>query len=178
MPISPDELRKQWNAAENDKEAEDLPPLTTLSIDVEGSRGKRYQGSFVFKVPTIGEQIEIGRLKAAYLPQGSAADPNAALLVEQCCFLEVTLQKKGLPAWFRPFELYDAAPISALYAEAIKYERRFHRADKKPTADFSDNSGAPNSSGDAPESVLGMGADLSAASKRSKVLISESARSD
>lgn len=178
MAISPDELRKQWSSAADEKEVEDLPPITTLSIDVVGSRGKRYQGSFVFKVPTIGEQIDIGRLKSAYLPQGSAADPNAALLVEQCCFLEVTIQKKNMPAWFRPFELYDASPVSALYAEAIKYERRFHRTDKNAAADLESNSEAENKRGSDPAGVVALGEDIPATAQRSKVLISESARGD
>lgn len=177
MPISPEDLRKQWGAAE-EKAVEDLPPLTTLTIDVTGSRGKHYQGSFVFKVPTIGEQIEIGRLKAAYLPQGATSDPNAALLVEQCCFLEVTIQKKGMPAWFRPFDLYDAAPVSALYAEAIKYERRFHRTDKNVNADLEGAAGSANGSGDTAENVLALGTDIPAPAQRSKVLIAESSRSD
>jgi hypothetical protein len=171
----PDDLRASWKAAE-EKPAEDLPPLTTLSIDVKGSRGKQYKANFVFKVPTIGEQIEIGRLKAAYLPNGSAADPNAALLVEQCCFLAVTIQKTNLPVWWKPFEMYDAAPVSALYAEALKYERRFHLGDAQPGAAAAGVGTPEERSGDDSETESALGEDIPPPAQRRKVLLGESAR--
>lgn len=146
--------------------------MTTLSIDAKDTRGKRYKASFVYKVPTIGEQIEIGRLKAAYLPQGAAADRNAQLLVEQICYLEVSIQKTDLPAWWKPFELYDAAPVTALYAEAIKYERRFHRLDSEVRiTPQKDQVGAEDNEGSDDEAADAVGSAVPRTSKRRETLI-------
>lgn len=120
---TPEELRASLQH-EAESEKEELPPITHIELDCVDSRGHRYRGTFIFKVPTIGDQIEIGQMKARYLPQGSAADANAALLNEMVCFLEVTLQKPR-PEWWKPFELYDSLPVTRVYAEALKYERRF-----------------------------------------------------
>jgi len=127
QPPSPEDILKQFEAVDAiDKDEDDLlPPITHLKIDVTGIRGKRYQGDFVYKVPTLADQISIGRLKNTYLPQGGAADANASILVEQISYLAVTIQDPK-PEWWEPFGSYDATPLSALYKEALSYEQRFH----------------------------------------------------
>ena len=123
---TPDQLLKELeNEEEPEKESDELPPIFPVSIDVTDGRGKRYTGKFTAKVPNLGDQIRMGQMKAGYLPQGGAADPNAMMLVEQICYLEVTLQKPR-PSWWQPFQLYDATPVSALYSEVASYEARFH----------------------------------------------------
>jgi hypothetical protein len=124
----------QGNAAPDDEEesllpADELPPITTVSIDLKDSRGIHYQGAFVFKVPTMRDEIEIGRRKSLLLPISVVNDVNAIMLAEMIAYLDVTIQKgeKGerLPKWWAPLDFYDAAPIAALYAEVTAYARRF-----------------------------------------------------
>jgi hypothetical protein len=134
------------------EEDEFRSPITKIQLDVKGSRDKRYQGEFVFHVPTIGDQIRIGRLKSEYLPSGGVADPNAALLVEQCCYLAVTIKKA--PDWWDPFAMYDAVPISALYAEGTAYEATFHGASPEQgahpgAAEGEEDTGGSNDTGEA-----------------------------
>jgi len=153
--LEPEKLREQieesFKPSDEKEEAEDLPPITKIHIDVQGWRGRRYEGDFVFKVPTLGDQIAIGRMKAAYLPTGSPTDPNAMVLTEQICYLEVTLQKPR-PDWWKPFQLYDGVPVSALYAEAVAYERRFHgeapKAPAVPEGDSKSDDAAGDGAGD------------------------------
>lgn len=133
-----DALRKQQETAGSPKEEGDLPATTQIEIDVVGSRGKRYQHVFTYTVPTLGDQIDIGKLKTLFMPQGSGADPNAALLNEQIAYLTVTIDQDSVPSWWVPMEMRDAAPIGALYREALDYERRFHGAPAETRGDGPD----------------------------------------
>jgi hypothetical protein len=175
--LDPDKLREQIaKQSEQEEESEDLPPITTLHIDVKGTRGKRYVGDFTFKVPTLGDQVEMARIKTTYLPQGGAADVNGALLVEQIAYLTITIQKPT-PAWYKPFALYDATPISALYMEAIGYERRFHGADVKPgEAPEADSEGSEDAGGSSVEDPNPVGRKVSPPAKRSETLVAHSSR--
>lgn len=121
---------------------EQLPPITTLSIDVLDSRGIQYQGAFVFKVPNMRDLMEIGRRKSLLLPVSVVNDTSAIMLAEMIAYLDVTIQKgdKGerLPRWWKPMEFYDETPIVALYAEATGYAKRFRgegSADRRADAD-------------------------------------------
>lgn len=120
----PSAVRKQLAPAPAAGDKEELPTEYKFALDVTDGRGKRYTGEFVYRVPNLGEQIEIGQLKTRYLPTGVSADAVALMLVEQICYLEVTLKVK--PDWWKPFTFLDATPVSAAYAEATEYERRFH----------------------------------------------------
>lgn len=112
---------------EAEDEREELPPITTLSIDVTDGRGIRYQGAFVYKVPNMKDTMEIGRRKSLLLPVSVVNDTSAIMLAEMIAYLDVTLQKgdRGLPKWWKPLEFYDETPIVALYAEATAYAKRF-----------------------------------------------------
>lgn len=121
---SPEEMLREMDESRDEQAPDQISPIKIIKLDVKGSRGKRYSGEFTFHVPNIGDQIRIGKLKAEYLPNGAMADPNAGMLVEQTCYLAVTIRKA--PKWWQPFALYDAAPISALYAEGTAYEASFH----------------------------------------------------
>jgi hypothetical protein len=176
--LDPEKLKDQLLAPSDDeKPDEDLPAITTLNLDVVGEKGKRYTASLTYKVPNLGEQILIGNMQAQYLPRGGLADSNAALLTEQICYLTVTLQRP-LPDWWKPFAFFDATPVSALYALAVAYERRFHGADAKPKRpEETAREGEADDSGDGVEAVSAVGRKVQAPAKRSEVLVSHSSRS-
>ena len=171
---TPDQLNRELDEpSSSEEEGDKLPPITTLSIDVTDDRGKRYVGDFVFKVPQLGDQIRIGTLKAHYLPNGGNADVNAALLVEQICYLEVTIQTK--PDWWQPFQFYDAAPVSALYTEAASYEARFHGGDTHREGDQSGaGEGANDAGGAAAEGDAVVGRKVQPPSQRREVIAAHS----
>lgn len=121
----PDQLIKELNPEDEDT-GDDISPVLSFTVDVKDDFGQRWKGDFVYKVPTLGEQIQIGRLKAEYLPNGAAADPNALGLVEIVCYLSVTLRKK--PDWWKPFELYDSTPLMAVWKEVMAHEAKFLRS--------------------------------------------------
>lgn len=108
---------------------EELPPVTTLHIDVVDDRGIHYQGSFIFKVPNMREEIEIGRRKSILLPVSVVNDTQAFLLAEMIAYLDVTIQKgeknERIPDWWKPLEFFDPTPITALYQEASAYAKKF-----------------------------------------------------
>lgn len=117
-----------------------LPSKTVIDLDVTGSQGRRYQGRFLYEVPTLGEIVQVGRLKAVYLPQGSPADVLAATIVDQVCYLQVCVRfdkEFPKPAWWpaNVLELRDPTPVSALFGRCLDYEARFHGRDQKPGAD-------------------------------------------
>jgi hypothetical protein len=156
---------------------EELPPITTLKIDCTDKRGIHYQGAFVFKVPTMKDEIEIGRRKSLLLPVSVVNDTNAIMLAEMIAYLDVTIQKgdKGerLPKWWKPLEFYDVTPIVALYSEATAYARRFRgEPDSNASADAreaSDEHSAPDRSD--------VDGDLQAPVERRTVHRTDSARS-
>jgi hypothetical protein len=155
-----------------------IPAVTKFHVDVIGTRGVRYQGDFIYRVPRMIDQVSIGRLKSEYLPQGGMADPNAAIIVEQLCYLAVTIQDPK-PAWWKPSEFYDAAPLGAVYKEALDYERKFHGGD----ADDSEARSGVGSDGilesDGPESAseAPMGRKVQPPTKRRETLVAHSERS-
>jgi hypothetical protein len=166
-------LRKMKAPTEEAEEAlDEISPVTTLSIDVTDTRGRRYRGDFVFKVPTLGEQIQIGRLKNEFLPNGAASDPNSLALNEQICFLQVTIQKK--PDWWKPFQFYDATPVSALYGEALKYERTFHSGHAGDRSTAPDTEGAEVADADGTADQADVGRKVPAPPKRRETLVAHS----
>lgn len=115
--------------AETPAAGEELPPITTLHVDCTDKRGIHYQGAFIFKVPTLRDEIEIARQKSLLLPVSVVNDVNGVMLAEMIAYLSVTIQKgdKGerLPKWWKPLEFYDVTPVVMLYAEATAYGKRF-----------------------------------------------------
>jgi len=101
----------------------DLSPVYPFKIDIVDGRKKRWQGDFVFHVPTLGDQIKIARMKALLLPQGGVADPGGAISAEMMAYCHVTFATK--PKWWKPERFYDPAPLLAAYGEARRYEARF-----------------------------------------------------
>lgn len=133
----PEELLRSQDLKREQKDAQEvaeaLPPVTTLSIDCVDGRGKRYQGEFYFKVPTLGDRLRIGNLKLGYFPGGEPPDATSVQMVHIICYLTVTIRfddgRFKKPHWWDPWNLYDATPFAQLYKEAAQYERKFHGED-------------------------------------------------
>lgn len=118
---TPAEMRAEIEGAGADS-TDRLSTKYTFHID-ETVRGRRFQGDFVFEVPTLADQIMIGQLKNKYLPGGGLADPPSAALVEYICYLEVTLKVK--PTWWQPMEFTEANLVIKVYTEVLRYANRF-----------------------------------------------------
>ena len=176
---TPEELLER---IEHDAEAQEaetaLPGITKIHVDVIGTRGVHYKGDFIYRVPRMIDQVSIGRLKSEYLPQGGIADPNAAIIVEQLCYLAVTIQDPK-PDWWKPSEFYDAAPLGAVYKGALDYERRFHGGDEDDSEARSGagSDGILESDGPESPSEVTVGRKVQPPSKRRETLVTHSERS-
>lgn len=172
---SPEQVLASFSDAAADKPPEEaLPATTRIDLDVKDASGRVYQGTFTYKVPTIADQINIGRMKTAYLPAGSPADRVAELLVEQISYLAVTLQGEK-PAWYKPMDMHDAAPISALYARCISYEARFLGGGAQRAGDPEESGSAREHDGNRKTDV---GRKVQPAAKRRETLVSNDEGSD
>ncbi len=150
------QLRQNAASDEAEQQDEQLDPVTTIELTVQGERGRRYQGRFHYHVPNLGEQIEIGRLKAVYLPQGSVSDPNAAVLVDALCYLQVCVtfnEQFPKPAWWTPMRMYDATPFLELWGRCLEYEARFHGRGEERREDAEGSGDAEGSDGGGAVSV-------------------------
>ncbi len=134
--------------SEDDDSSDELPAITKLAIDVTDERGKRFVGEFTYTVPTLGDQLLIGRKKALLFPAGILPGDSSGMISEMTAYLEVTLAKEGRPSWYKPTRFYGAAVLSEIYAHARAYEARFlgvggddDAVDAKETAEGSDAAG-------------------------------------
>jgi len=167
---SPSEIKRELTQK---KPTERLPPTTRIEVD-ETIRGVRYAGTFVFKVPTLADQIVIGQIKARYLPNGGKADPVSELLVEQICFLEVTLQDPK-PSWWRPLEFTESDLLAKVYVEAMGYANTFLGRNSVSGEVDGDNGIGNDGGGDgASESTVDEG--VSSADQRPPLVISHVTR--
>ena len=127
-------LAKIQGTATQESKDEDLPAVKIIEIDVPGRRGQRYVGRFHYTVPTIGQQIQMGALKAAYLPAGAGGDTQAASLADILAYLTVTITFSVAypkPKCWDPLNVYNAAPSTELYGRCLAYEARFHGEDSQ-----------------------------------------------
>jgi len=164
MP-DPDSLRDSLE--EEKKEKVYLNKIYAFNLDVEGENERRWQGRFIYEVPNIGEKIQIGQMKATYLPQGALADLNASALTEMVCYLSVTLKEK--PAWFKPMELMDEKPLVAVYEEVLGYEQKFHGSG---TLEQTNGEGSKSSQGSGEADTTDVGRKIQPPTKRSETIIS------
>jgi len=105
-------------------------PTTTIDIDAESPDGRRrYKGVFSYKVPTLGDRADIAVLKARYLQQLSNVGTEGEVVAEMLAYLSITLDEKSAPEWWRTskmgIDLYDYAPVLALYGRCREYEAKF-----------------------------------------------------
>ena len=119
----PDEILAE---ASEDQEVEEQGPIHAFELDVQGERGKRWRGEFVFHVPTIGDQITITSLRDQYTTSQAGVGVGYAQMI---AYLGVTLKKK--PSWWKPLTFYDPTPLLAVYEEAISHEAKFHGRDEE-----------------------------------------------
>ena len=155
------------------EDGERLTPVYAFDLDVEGEHGKRWTGSFVFRVPTVGQKIEIGHLKSTFLPNGSVqgigSETLAAGFAEMVAYLSITLTK--YPDWWKPLDMYDPNPLAEVFKEAIEYEHRFHGRDTVDGDDQVRAGSGERSGGDDPTDV---GRKVRKRSKRSTIIESDS----
>ena len=173
--MDPTALRERLESdKQNDAEEEkpELLPMTKFAIDFTDRKGKRWQGEFVYKVPTLGDMLRIANLKTAQLPAGSPWDANGAMLSEMMCYLEVTLQKPR-PKWWSPHLFYSAEVLAKVYAEATGYADRFlgriaeGRGDEGKTRE---------DEGDAPSGDDDVERDVQPPAERRETLVSHTSR--
>jgi hypothetical protein len=163
---SPDDLRRELEEVE--EETNTLSKITTIHID-ETIRGVQYKGDFTFEVPNLGDTIMIGQMKAKYLPDGAKADPAAALIVEQICYLGVCLNEP-LPPWWKPLDFHEQDLVNKVYAEGLAYANRFLGRDKSAEGSAGED-GEQDSGGDASLDEGPVGEDVRPSNKRSATVI-------
>ncbi len=173
---TPEELRKRMSdeSEGNGKAAKPdfTRPYHTFDFD-QTIRGHHYKGTFTAKVPSIGQQIEIGRMKTIYLPQGAAADMNAAALVEAICYLEVCLEKDKRPEWWAPMDFLDSVIVMRVYAEVIAHANNFLGVSKKSGSTAETDEGHEEARGEDAPAESSVDEDVQPARKRREVVISE-----
>ena len=173
--LDPSEVRKRANPAKEDKAVkEKVSPIFPFEVDYTTRDGEQLKGRFVFKVPSVGLQIEIARMKAIYLPTGAMADPNGQLLVEMISYLDVTLQEK--PSWWLPHEFYDHGVISHVYGRCLNHEAKFlGKASKSRRDEESLPSEAANPETEQTDAASPVDGDVPASRKRREVLTADNA---
>lgn len=155
---------------------EQLSPVTVLSLDVQGGTGRQYTGKFKFKVPTMGDRVDISASKARYLTELENVESFGANIAEALAYLHVTIDSESVPEWWTEsnngIDLYDFEPLLSLYAEARAYERRFLGA----SANVGDGAGE-DEAGPGDDGPGDVGEHVSPAPKRREVLADFSPRS-
>jgi hypothetical protein len=127
-------------ARDSDPEPVTLSPVTYLKIDTESADGQRkYVGRFRYKVPSLGDRIDIGTLKTQLLQSMVVSTDDSVLIAQMIAYLSITIDRKSAPEWWQNSksgaDLYDHAPVVALYQEALEYEMTFLGGSKNAEAD-------------------------------------------
>jgi hypothetical protein len=177
LPDPEEALRRIEGAAEEQVE-EEVPSTKVIEIDVKTDRGTRYQGKFLYHVPTIGEKIHVGRLKATYLPDGAAADPTATTLVDVVCYLTVCLtfnDQYKKPKWWAPMAGYDGDPYFELYRRCLAHEAKFYGRRTEHSGDEGSAGSQGESSG---EGEVPVGRKVQPPPQRPEALAGDGARGD
>jgi hypothetical protein len=123
----------QVAAKQDEPDGPPQSPETVLDLDEKSLNGLRqYKGKFKFRVPTMGDRVDIAALKAQYLQQLTGVDSDGDNIADALAYLNVTLDAKadnGVPQWWLDsnggIDLYDFQPLLALYAMARAYEATF-----------------------------------------------------
>lgn len=178
-------IKAARGGGEKEEESDRLSPVTWLTVDVTDTHGRRWEGRFRFNVPTMGDIVEIGKLKTALLGgQGDVVqvDTPAFIIVEMMAFCEITIDHEKAPSWWSEIDhgakLYDAAPLRALYEEGRAYETKFHGDDSSSGSD-EDEASASEDGGRLPaHGPDDMESDLGAPAERREVIVAHRARSD
>jgi len=153
-----------------------LSPKTTLVLDVTAVSGKKYEGKFQFKVPSMGDRIDIAALRSRYLQELEHVDSTGTNIADALAYLSITIDGASAPAWWREsnngIDLFHYEPLFKLYALGRAYESTFLGY----TPDDSATDGA-NENGPASDADGGVDGDVQPAVERSEVLAEFTARS-
>lgn len=103
--------------------AEEFELQKTLVVDFTSASGRRYQGTVIFKRPTILERSRIGVLKAQYSQGMGNVDAYTDLLHTAMATLDVVCIQK--PQWLNYETLYDDDVIFHIFVEYKKWEAFF-----------------------------------------------------
>ena len=106
-----------------------LSPKTTLVLDVTAAGGKKYEGKFQFRVPSMGDRIDIAALRSRYLQELEHVDSTGTNIADALAYLSITIDNASAPAWWRDsnngIDLYHYEPLFKLYALGRAYESTF-----------------------------------------------------
>jgi hypothetical protein len=145
-------------------------PTTWITLDTESLDGKRkYAGKFKYRVPNMGERVDIDTMRAQYTQQITNVSGTGQRVAEALAYLYVTIDAATAPQWWKDsqggIELYDFQPLLSLYASARAYEATFLGGGKAADAD---------SEGDGdkldPDADGGMESDVPVPAKRRTIL--------
>jgi hypothetical protein len=135
---------KQVNLGGELKGGVDIDFTSSYKND-EGSNVK-YQGTILFKRPTIQDYMKMGAVKSEYLRKAgvvnlSLVDPSIKEMAQIIATLSVLTVK--CPAWFMDIEkIEDPALLFHVYDRYEEWERSFRVPDEKePTGDSEPSEG-------------------------------------
>ena len=165
-------------AAKTEQAALPTSPTTWLTLDSESRNGlRKYAGKFKYKVPSMGERVDIDVLRAQYLQHAANVTGTGQAVSEALAYLAVTIDSASAPAWWKEskngIELLDFAPLLSLYALGRAYEASF-------LGSGTDTGASANGVGDEPDDAAGnsVESDVPATPQRRTVLASFGARGD
>ncbi len=107
-----------------------LSPHKVLELDCKSANGRRsYKGKFPYKVPTMGDRVDIATLRAQYTQQVQNVAADGVSIADMIAYLNVTLDQEKCPDWWKEskfgIDLYDYTPIMELNDLGRAYEATF-----------------------------------------------------
>lgn len=165
-------------SAPKEKTAPPMSPKTILVLNEQSLDGRRkYHGKFPFKVPSMGDRVDIGVLKTKYLNEIANVEGEGYSIAESLAYLGITLNHDKCPQWWqdsnRGIELYDFQPMLSLYAQARAYAATFLGAAPEHPRDEGADAGGSGAEGDGDVEH-----DVQPPSERSETLVSFGPGSD
>lgn len=143
-------------------------PTTVLELDLKVA-GRSYQGKFKYTVPTMGQRVDIGVLKAQYLDSMAGVDAHVERIADVLSYLRVTVEHSTAPQWWQDslngIDLRDVSVPMELCAKARAYEATFLGWGDDPKGDKGTPDDGQDSAADG--DVVD---DVQAAAQRPKVL--------
>jgi len=108
---------------EENMEQKKLLNTHSFTIEMSGSTGEIYAGSFTVHRPTMGEMMRIGVAEAQQLGGLSNVDVSTSMLAHMIATLEVVVDLS--PTWWKPRDMRDVEVVQAVYEKYIDYLREF-----------------------------------------------------
>lgn len=153
-----------------------LPREAFVKMECVGTCGSTYRANVFFKVPDAMDHVNIGKMKSILAPGGISGDALAAAIIDQICYLNVTIKDDSLPSWWAPLTATDFTPYSALYKEVAAYADRFQRpSDDGRSGDVDPGEAAGDDVGEPAPNSGGVGRRVQPPAERSEILVSNGA---